>query len=152
MSSSVPIFYKKCNCTDGCYLCDGYKWVNLQNAQARVRCSCGYYSLDCNLCNGFKWIKTDMYRVLFSGSPSNKILIRCTGTCSKYGRCDNCTLTPCGNCYDAISCNVCDRNGWYEPSTVGIGISFMGEWTETTYEDLLDSFARIISESSATTE
>jgi len=150
--ASPPIFYKKCSCTDGCYLCDGYNWVNLYNAQVRVRCSCGYYSLDCDLCNGMQWIKSDMYRVLFSGVPSNKILIRCTGTGCITSRCDNCNLLPCGKCYDATRCKSCDGNGWHQPSTVVIGISFMGEWTETTYEDLLDSFDRIIRESSATTK
>lgn len=154
MSSSVPRFYKKCDCTAGslCHLCDGHRWVHLNDVQARLRCTCGRHSLDCDHCNGMQWIKSDMYRALFSRKTSNNILVRCSGTGCITSRCYNCNLMPCGKCYDATRCNACDGNGWHEPRTVVIGVSFMEEWTETTYEDLLYSFAQIISESSATTE
>jgi len=145
MEPSIPTFFM---------LCEGDRWVKLDEVQARVRCTCGYNSLECDVCNGMQWIKTTMYAALWSGAPSGQILVRCSGRGCIPWRCHNCTLTPCGKCYDATRCISCDGNGWHEPSEVMIGVSFMSDWIESTYDVLLESFADKIAAqaSSATAE
>lgn len=145
----MDAFYAKCDCRTGCHLCDGTSWVSLSKVQARVHCTCGYNSLDCDVCNGMQWIKSDMLRALFSGLIPAKVLVRCSGTGCIPWRCHNCTLMPCGKCYDATRCIACDGNGWHQPREVVIGVWFMQEWFETTYDELLESFARSIAAQAA---